>query len=106
MQAVMDWIAFMTDAASDAEAAVASRADRAMERYASGDDAVSQTSTMSWRRACTASPCAGPAAGPASFTAVGSPDRRRLARPATSRARNRLRDVLRLEARAKPEPTP
>ena len=39
MQAVMDWVAFMTGATSDVEAAVASGADRAMERYASGDDA-------------------------------------------------------------------
>ena len=39
MQAVMDQAGFMTGATSDVETAGASRADRAMERYACGDDA-------------------------------------------------------------------
>lgn len=39
MQAVLDQVAVMTDAESDVEAAGASPADRAMERYACGDDA-------------------------------------------------------------------
>jgi RNA polymerase sigma-70 factor, ECF subfamily len=38
MQAVMDQVAFMTDARSDLDAEGASPADRAMERYACGDD--------------------------------------------------------------------
>jgi RNA polymerase sigma-70 factor, ECF subfamily len=39
MQAVMDRVALMTDARGDGEAAGASPADRAMERYACGDEA-------------------------------------------------------------------
>jgi RNA polymerase sigma-70 factor (ECF subfamily) len=39
MQAVLDQVALMTDATSDADAASASPADRAMERYACGDEA-------------------------------------------------------------------
>lgn len=39
MQAVMGQVAFMTDAGSDVAAAGLSRADRAMERYACGDEA-------------------------------------------------------------------
>jgi RNA polymerase sigma-70 factor (ECF subfamily) len=39
MQAVMDQVAFVTDGRSDVEAAGASSADRAMERYACGEDA-------------------------------------------------------------------
>jgi RNA polymerase sigma-70 factor (ECF subfamily) len=39
MQTVMGQVAFMTDARSDADAVGTSRADRAMERYACGDDA-------------------------------------------------------------------
>jgi RNA polymerase sigma-70 factor, ECF subfamily len=39
MQAVMDRVGLMADGTSDVEVAGASRADRAMERYACGDDA-------------------------------------------------------------------
>src|SRR5512133_3762848 len=39
MQAVMDRAGLMADARSDVDVAGASRADRAMERYACGDDA-------------------------------------------------------------------
>jgi RNA polymerase sigma-70 factor (ECF subfamily) len=39
MQAVMDQVAFMIDGRSDVDAAGASRADRAMDRYACGDEA-------------------------------------------------------------------
>jgi RNA polymerase sigma-70 factor (ECF subfamily) len=39
MQAVMGQVIIVTDARSDADAVGASRADRAMERYACGDDA-------------------------------------------------------------------
>jgi len=39
MQAVMDRVGLMTDAGSDLDAAAPSRADRAMDRYACGDDA-------------------------------------------------------------------
>jgi RNA polymerase sigma-70 factor (ECF subfamily) len=39
MQAVMEQVPFMTEARTDADAAGASLADRAMERYACGEDA-------------------------------------------------------------------
>ena len=39
MQAVMDQVACMTDGTSDVDVAGASRADRAMEQYACGDEA-------------------------------------------------------------------
>ena len=38
MQAVMDQVALMTDGRSDVDAVGASHADRAMDRYAAGDE--------------------------------------------------------------------